>query len=143
MIKYGSIYAVDGVPNLDSEGEKDRFVIILDPRLKTSLPPSRLLSVGASASTRRPSRVLLPNRDDHPAIVRTMPRRSWAVPEWIVLVPACALIGEPVLELTELQAKAIADSMYKAHNNGASLKEMKCLASRVKCDYCVPATRSA
>src|SRR6267154_1425312 len=102
MIQYGDVYHLADIPNLDSAGEKDRFLIVLDPRVRLGKIPLSIMCCCASASTTHQTRILLPNRDDHPDLLRGMPRRSWAVPEWIVLARPCLLMGERCTYLTPL-----------------------------------------
>lgn len=136
MISYGAVHHIEGVPNLDNDGEKDRYLIVLDPRLLNGVRCSTYVCVGASCSTRRPSRILLPNRDDNPGSSRAMPRRSWAVPEWIVLTPACLLLGPPQTTLAEIDLKAVADAVLKS--KARVIQRMECLPRPNGCEYCKP-----
>lgn len=116
MIEYGAVFHVVGVPALSQVGaEKDRYVIVIDPRLASGASaavPLNVLCVIPSSSAMGPSRIELPH---HP---RTgFVRQCWAVPEWVAPIRPCWLTNRVGL-LTRLELKPTADAIAKLIASG-------------------------
>ena|SRR5690606_31671095 len=114
MIEYGAVFHVAGVPALHAVAEKDRYVVVIDPRVGPADAPVPLgvLCVIPSATAVGPSRIELPHHG------RTgFARQCWAVPEWVVQVMPCWL-NNRVGALTRLELKPTADAIAKLIASG-------------------------
>lgn len=79
----GGVYFLRNVPDPQGQNAKDRWVIVF----KAVVPGHEVaLCVGVSSTTQAADRIALPNQETTPACRSGLPRMSYAVPAWILLV---------------------------------------------------------